>query len=323
MSISLNIRHHLGAPYEEVRDAVLLAERLGFSGAYFPDHFLATRLSRDESSSSRITPQRGTTPSDCWTLIALLVPQTSTIRLGTLMTSATFRHPSTVAISVAQLNRVSGGRIDLGLGTNWLQAEHDAFGFQFPTQRERFELLNEQLRVITTLWRGGTPSDGKSLDRYNLVDAPLIDGDSEGRQARLVVGGVGLVKTPRLAARYADEVNFTTAGGFDRLGEFIAACDRACESASRDSSTLRRSVMLWVCLGTDDRDIARRALELGVEPDQLRTAGVLPCTPPELVEQIAQLREQGFEHVVLASRGPLARDEIELIGRDVLPAATF
>jgi alkanesulfonate monooxygenase SsuD/methylene tetrahydromethanopterin reductase-like flavin-dependent oxidoreductase (luciferase family) len=116
MSISLNIRHHLGAPYEEVRDAVLLAERLGFSGAYFPDHFLATQLSRDESSTSRITPQRGMTPSDCWTLIALRVPQTSTIRLGTLMTSATFRHPSTVAISVAQLNRVSGGRIDLGLG---------------------------------------------------------------------------------------------------------------------------------------------------------------------------------------------------------------
>jgi alkanesulfonate monooxygenase len=201
-----------------------------------------------------------------------------------------------------------------------LQAEHDAFGFRFPSQRERFELLDEQLRVITTLWRGA-PLSGESLHMYELVDPPLIDGDGRGGQARLVVGGIGLVKTPRLAARYADEVNSTTAGGFDRLGEFMAACDRACESAGREPSALRRSAMLWVCLGTDDREVASRALELGAEPDQLRAAGVLACTPPELVEQIAQLRELGFQHVVLASRGPFDRDEIELMGTEVLPAA--
>jgi alkanesulfonate monooxygenase SsuD/methylene tetrahydromethanopterin reductase-like flavin-dependent oxidoreductase (luciferase family) len=322
MSISMNIRHHLGSSYESVRDVVWLVERLGFSGAYFPDHFLATRLSSPGSGDQRIVPRRDMTPSDCWTLIALLVPQTQRLRLGTLMSSATFRHPSVLAIAVAQLNRVSGGRIALGLGTNWLRAEHEAFGFAFPSQRERFDLLEDQLEVIKTLWPSAPSPAGEDwASSYELVDPPRIDAGPDGRHARLIVGGVGLVKTPRLAATFADEVNATTAGGLDRLPVFLEACDRACVSAGRDPSSLRRSVMLWVCCGADGKEIAVRAKAVGVEVDQLESAGVLPCTPPQLVDRIGELRSLGFDEVVLASRGPLDADEIELIGTEVVPSA--
>jgi alkanesulfonate monooxygenase SsuD/methylene tetrahydromethanopterin reductase-like flavin-dependent oxidoreductase (luciferase family) len=320
MNISFDIRHHLGSSYEDVRAAVLLVEKLGFAGAYFPDHYVATQVSDTTSSSQRIMARRGTTPSDCWTLIALLVPQTHTLRLGTLMSSATFRHPSNVAVAVAQLNRVSGGRIDLGLGTNWLRAEHEAFGFEFPSQRERFDLLWDQLEVIRTLWGSApTPSQEVRTRAYELVDPPLIEGAAHGRQARLIVGGVGLVKTPRLAATFADEVNATTAGGPDRLPQFLEACDRACNAIGRDPSTLRRSVMLWICCGIDSTEIAARAGTFGLDVSQLENAGILQCTPTVLIDRLDDLRSLGFSEVVLASRGPLDPDEIELIGTQVLP----
>jgi alkanesulfonate monooxygenase SsuD/methylene tetrahydromethanopterin reductase-like flavin-dependent oxidoreductase (luciferase family) len=324
MSISMNIRHHLGSTYEEVGAAVQLVETLGFRGAYFPDHYLATQLSDPRSGDQRIVARRDMTPSDCWTLIALLVPQTRTLRLGTLMSSATFRHPSVLAISVAQLNRVSGGRIALGLGTNWLRAEHETFGFAFPSQRERFELLEDQLAVIRTLWHSGPVASGRErTSAYQLAEPPLINSAADGSQARLIIGGVGLVKTPRLAATFADEVNATTAGGYDRLPLFLEACDRACAAIGRDPSNLRRSVMLWVCCGADHNEIGMRAGRIGVEVDQLEAAGVLPCTPPQLVDRIGDLRSLGFDEVVLASRGPLDPDEIELIGTHVVPLVPF
>jgi alkanesulfonate monooxygenase SsuD/methylene tetrahydromethanopterin reductase-like flavin-dependent oxidoreductase (luciferase family) len=325
MAVSMNIRHHLGASYEEVRDAVLLVERLGYAGAYFPDHYLATQLARDPAQGGRVAARRDMTPSDCWTLIAMLVPQTQTVRLGTLMSSATFRHPSTLAVVVAQLNRVSGGRIDLGLGTNWMQAEHEAFGFAFPSQRERFELLWDQLALIRSLWQDDTASrtvaDGARASRYELVDPPVIAGDGDGGQARIIVGGVGLVKTPRTAATFADEVNSTTAGGLDRVPAFVAACDRACEAIGRDPATLRRSVMLWVCCGRDDPEIAARAEAAGMPVDRLPSAGVVPCTPQQLVDQLGELRRLGVAEVILASRGPFDPDEMELIGTQVVPVA--
>jgi alkanesulfonate monooxygenase len=323
MEIGINIRHQMGASYEELRAGVLEAERLGFGSVFFPDHYMPTETSGTDEHGRRTAPVRSspTGPSDAWTLIALLVPQTSHIRFGTMMTSSTFRYPGPLAVSVSQINAVSGGRIDLGIGTNWFEPEHLAYGVPYPPQAERFARLEEQLAIISGLWN--TPVD--PLYQFDGTYFRVVDGRpvpppaSGAPKARIVIGGSGLKRTPRVAATYAGEANASGAPTPERAQPFFDACAVACDKRGRDPKTLRRSVMLRVCCGEDDADIVRQASDAGLTVEAIRASGVLVCRPTELVERLDEWEASGVDRVVISRRSAVDLPSLRLIGEAVLP----
>src|SRR4051794_11037913 len=195
MRVATTLRHHLGATYERVREAAVTAERLGFHALYFPDHFLPTDAQRGADGRVGTVGELGEPvgPADVWSMLAGLSRETTTIRFGTMMTSSTFRLPGPLAIMVAQVNQMSAGRIDLGLGTNWFRPEHEAYGIPFPSQRERFERLEEQFAIVRALWQEAPLERATFFGAYyQLKDAPAIPPPSGSRHARLISGGTGL-----------------------------------------------------------------------------------------------------------------------------------
>jgi alkanesulfonate monooxygenase SsuD/methylene tetrahydromethanopterin reductase-like flavin-dependent oxidoreductase (luciferase family) len=318
VEIGLNIRHQNGTTWEEVRDEVLAAERLGFDAVHFPDHYLPTEhVQHADGSAGLAADSSPAGPTDNWTFIAALVPMTTTIRFGTRMTSSTFRFPGPLAIAVGQINRMSRGRVDLGVGTNWHEPEHLAYGIPYAPQRERFARLEDYLAVIRGLWDAPTSAtfdhDGPF---FTVHDGPGIPHPPEGAP-RLVVGGSGLKRTPRLAATFCDEANSLSRTP-DAAAPFFAACDAACEKLGRDPSTLRRSVMITsVTCGEDDADVDRQLAAAGVTRDQASRG--LMCRPAELVELLGTWASSGVDQVVISRRGTVDRRSLQLIGEQVLP----
>ena len=186
-----------GASYDTLLTVAQAAESLGFDAFFRSDHYLSM------GSASGLPG-----PSDAWTTLAGLARDTSTIRLGTLVSSATFRWPGPLAITVAGVDAMSGGRVELGLGAGWYEAEHTAYGIPFPPVVERFERLEEQLALITGLW--ATP-DGATFTlegtHYQIVDSPALPKPVQRPGPPIIVGGHGAKRTPRLAATYAAEFN--------------------------------------------------------------------------------------------------------------------
>ena len=234
MEIGISIRHQNGATWAEVLEGVQEAERLGFDLVSFPDHYQPTELiTLPDGTQGTAELVSSTGPSDCWTLIAALVLQTERIRFATMMTSSTFRYPGMLAVIVNQVNSISGGRIDLGLGTNWHEPEHKAFGIPFPSQSERFDRLEEQLELLTRLWDSPPEETFSWQGRFYAVEGARGFGRPVGlSRARIIVGGTGLRRTPRLAARFADEVN-SLAQTPEAISEFYASCSEACERIGR------------------------------------------------------------------------------------------
>jgi alkanesulfonate monooxygenase len=319
LEIGLNIRHQNGGTWEAVRDEVLAAERLGFDAVHFPDHYLPTEHVANADGSAGLAAATSLAgPTDCWTLIAALVPMTTAIRFGTRMTSSTFRHPGPLAIAVGQTNRMGRGRIDLGLGTNWLEPEHLAYGIPYAPQGQRFARLEDQLAVIRGLW--DTPA-GATFDHdgpfFRVDGGPGIPHPPDG-PPRLVVGGSGLRRTPRLAATFCDEVNSLSRTP-DVAAPFFAACDAACEQRGRDPRSLRRSVMITsVTCGEDDADVDRQLAAAGVTREQASRG--LICRPAELVELLRAWAAAGIDQVVISRRGSVDPASLRLIGEEVLPA---
>jgi len=321
MEIGLNIRHQNGATFEALRDEVLAAERLGFDVVHFPDHYLPTEhVTNPDGSPGLAAESSPFGPTDNWTLIAAIVPMTSTIRFGTRMTSSTFRFPGPLAVSVAQINRMANGRIDLGLGTNWHEPEHLAFGVPYVGQGERFSRLEDQLNVIRGLW--DTPV-GQRFDYqgpfFTVKDGPGIPHPPQGKP-RLVIGGSGLKRTPRLAATFADEANAASGRQPEGAVPFFSACDAACDKRGRDPKTLRRSVMITsVTCGEDDADIDRQLAAAGMTREQTTGRGFI-CRPPELLECLQEWEASGIDQVVISRRGAVDPHSLQLIGEQVLPA---
>jgi F420-dependent oxidoreductase-like protein len=299
-----------GATYDDLLAVALEAERLGFGAFFRSDHYL--HMSGDGLPGS----------TDAWTTLAGLARDTSTIRLGTLMTSATFRHPGVLAIQVAQVDRMSGGRVELGIGAGWFTQEHAAYGIPFPDTKERFERYAEQLELITGLW--STPVgeryafDGR---HYRLEDSPALpkpvqDGGLRGG-VPVLVGGLGKRRTPALAAAYADEFNLpfvdeeTTAAQFARVR-------RAAEEIDRDPASLTWSNALVLCVGEDEAAIARRAAAIGREVDELRTNG-LAGTPAEVVDKIGRYAALGAQRIYLQVLDLGDLDHLRLVAAEVLP----
>jgi F420-dependent oxidoreductase-like protein len=240
----------------------------------------------------------GAGPTDAWVTLAGLARDTTRIRLGTLVTSATFRLPGPLAVSVANVDQMSGGRVELGLGAGWFEAEHAAYGIPFPPLRERFDRLEEQLAVITGLWSAPAGSayehDGS---HYPVSDCPALAKPVQDGGVPIIVGGAGKRRTPSLAARYATEFNVPFSSP-DDTARMFARVDEVCEEHGRDPLSLVHSAAQVLCLGKDDAAVARRAEAIGRDPGELRANG-LAGTPEEVRERVGRLAEAGTSRLYL------------------------
>ncbi|MFC7496316.1 MULTISPECIES: LLM class F420-dependent oxidoreductase [unclassified Nocardioides] len=292
-----------GATYDDLVAVAKEAEALGFGAFFRSDHYLGM--------GTEGLPG----PSDAWITLAGIARETSTIRLGTMMTSATFRLPGPLGISVANVDQMSGGRVELGIGAGWFEAEHTAYGIPFPSTAERFDRLEEQLAIITGLWatEGGFAFDG---EHYRVSESPGLPKPTQAKPP-VLIGGVGKKRTPELAARYADEFNLpfvdveTTRAQFARVRE-------ACEAQDRDPATMRWSNALVVCVGADEAEVERRAKAIGRDKDELRENGVAG-TPEEAVAKLREYAEAGAERVYLQFLDLADLDHLRLVARDVMP----
>ena len=250
--------------------------------------------------------------------LAGLARETSRIRLGTLMTAGTFRLPGPLAISVAQVDQMSGGRVELGIGAGWFEEEHTAYGIPFPSLGERFDRHEEQLAIITGLW--STPP-GETFDFAGAAlpghDSPALPKPVQAGGIPILVGGGGKKRTPRLAARYAAEFNVPFASAEDNARLF-AGVREACEEAGRDPASLVYSSALVLCVGKDEAELARRAAAIGREVDELRAHGVAG-TPAEAVDILGRYAEAGAERVYLQVLDLADLDHLDLVASEVAP----
>ncbi|TDP37912.1 F420-dependent oxidoreductase-like protein [Nocardia ignorata] len=290
-----------GADYDTLLAVARAAEDLDFDAFFRSDHYLAM-------GDADGLPG----PTDAWITLAGLARDTSRIRLGTLVTAATFRLPGPLAIQVAQVDQMSGGRVELGLGSGWFAAEHAAYGIPFPDNR--FGLLEEQLAIVTGLWStklGDTFSfDG---EHYQLTDSPALPKPVQD-PVPVVIGGNGKVRTPRLAARYATEFNMPFASVDDSSAQFDRVRD-AVRAAGR-TDELVYSNALVACVGHTDAEVARRAAAIGREVDELKTNG-LAGSPAEVVDKITRYREIGASRIYLQILDLADLDHLELIAAEV------
>jgi F420-dependent oxidoreductase-like protein len=295
-----------GASYDELLALALAAEEGGFGAFIRSDHYL---------KMGNVSGLPG--PTDAWITLAGLARDTTRIRLGTLLTAGTFRLPGPLAISVAQVDAMSAGRVELGLGAGWFEDEHTAYGIPFPSLSERFDRLEEQLAIITGLWTtevGSTFSfSGK---HYQLTNSPALPKPVQSPRPPIIVGGHGKKRTPRLAAKFADEFNVPFAP-YDVSETQFLLVDEACESIGRDPSSVIRSVALVVCCGRDDAEVARRAAHIGREVDELTKNG-LTGTPELLLEKIATYNELGVSRIYLQVLDVHDLDHVRLIAEEVL-----
>jgi F420-dependent oxidoreductase-like protein len=306
VKVRIFVEPQQGATYDQLLAVAQAAEARGFDAFFRSDHYV--------TMGGNGLPG----PTDAWLSLAALARETSTIRLGTLVTSGTFRHPGVLAISVAQVDAMSGGRVEFGLGAGWYDREHSAYGIPFPPLRERFERLEEQLAILTGLW--GTPEgDTFSFDgtHYQLVDSPALPKPVQRPGPSIIIGGTGAVRTPRLAATFASEFNVPFHGVDDTAAQF----DRvraACESRDRDPSTMTFSAAQVVCCGADEAEVGRRAKAIGRAADELRANGAAG-TPDEVVARLRALAEIGASTVYLQLLDLTDLDHIALLADAVLP----
>ncbi|HEY1118634.1 MAG TPA: TIGR03560 family F420-dependent LLM class oxidoreductase, partial [Acidimicrobiales bacterium] len=255
-------------------------------------------------------------PTDAWITLAGLARETETVRLGTLVTAATFRLPGPLAISVAQVDAMSGGRVELGIGTGWYDAEHAAYGIPFPPLADRFAILEEQLEILTGLWR--TPV-GETFDfdgvHHQVSGSPALPKPVQDGGPPIIIGGGGPHKTPALAARFASEFNLPFAPKDFWVAQRARVQD-ACRDLGRDPDELTWSVALVVCVGEDEGEIARRAAAIGRDVDELRENGVCG-SPAEAVARLREWRDAGAERAYLQVLDVDDLDHIALLGRDV------
>ncbi|MFI0350428.1 LLM class F420-dependent oxidoreductase [Actinomadura sp. 9N407] len=294
-----------GASYETLLSVAKATEDLGFDAFYRSDHYL---------KMGDVSGEPG--PTDAWVTLGALARETSRIRLGTLMTAATFRLPGPLAIAVAQVDQMSGGRVDFGIGTGWFDAEHTMYGIPFPSLNERFERLEEQLEIITGLWR--TPA-GETFDydgrHYTLADSPALPKPVRPEGPPVLIGGFGAKRTPRLAAAHADEYNVP----FHQVDDTGAAYDRvraACRDAGRTKPMVYSAAQV-VCCGKDEAELARRAGAIGREVSELRGNG-LAGTPAELQDKIGRFAELGTETLYLQVLDLHDLDHLELLASEVM-----
>ena len=295
-----------GATYHDLLGIAQEAERLGFNGFFRSDHF------------QNISSHPGPGSTDAWITLAGLARETSSIRLGTMVSSATFRLPGPLAIAVATVDAMSGGRVELGLGTGWFDAEHASYGIPFPPIGERFDLLEEQLTVITGLW---TTPPGERFSfagkHVTVRDSPALPKPVQHPRPPIIVGGKGPRRTPRLAARFADEFNVA----FSSLDDTAAAITRvreACEATGRDPDTMVYGAAQTLAVGQDEDEVRRRAAAIGRSATELRR-DQLGGTVEEVVDKIGRFGEVGASRIYLQVLDVHDLDQLRLVAAEVVP----
>lgn len=306
MDLRLFVEPQQGATYDQQLAMALAGERAGFSGFFRSDHYL---------KMGEVTGLPG--PTDTWVTLGALARETETIRLGTLVASATFRLPGQLAVATAQIDQMSGGRLELGVGAGWYDDEHTAYGIPFPLLGERFDRLAEQLEIVTGMWR--TPLDSEYSfegEHYTVVGSPALPKPLQPGGPPIIIGGYGARRTPALAARHASEFNVP----FPSLEVYREQVERvrdACTEIGRDPDDLTYSVALVACCGESEDEISRRAGAIGRSVDELRRNGAAGY-PSEVLDTLAAFAEAGAGRVYLQMLDIDDLDHVDLLAERVL-----
>ncbi|MET0989735.1 MAG: LLM class F420-dependent oxidoreductase [Glaciihabitans sp.] len=297
-----------GASYDDLLAVATATETLGFDAFFRSDHYLV--MGDGDGLPG---------PTDAWTSLAGLARDTSRIKLGTLVSSVTYRQPGILAIQVAQVDQMSGGRAELGLGTGWYQREHEAYGIPFPPKR--FGLLAEQLEIVTGLW--ATPVGGSYSfegEHYRLTESPALPKPVQSR-IPVIVGGGGPSKTPALAARFATEYNAGFVSDRADVPARIARVRAACEEIGRDPGELVLSIAGTTAAASTSARAAQRAEAIGRDIIELRTGGFAGTTD-EVVDTISALAEMGIGRVYFQVMDLADLDQLDFLAREVVPRVT-
>jgi F420-dependent oxidoreductase-like protein len=303
LRVLMEPRH--GATYDRILAMAQATEKAGFDAFFRSDHYLGID-----------SGDQGYLPTDSWTTLGGLARETSQVKLGTLMTAGTYRNPAVLAMAVASVDQMSGGRICLGIGTGWYEREHQAFGIPFPSMGERFDRLEEAMQIITGLWTtppGETFSfDGRFWQLDQCANFPAL---VQSPRPEIIIGGTGPRRTPLAAARYADEFN---SGAGHGVTERFANVRRVCEEIGRDPATLRMSATHQVVCGTTREEARQRLARLGPPGERMLANGIVG-TPQDVVDGLQGLAVEGCEIVYLHVFDIDDLDHIALIGSEVAP----
>ena len=293
-----------GASYQQLLRVAQAAEQLGFDAFFRSDHYL--RMGDGDGLPG---------PSDAWITLAGLARETSRIRLGTLVSPATFRLPGPLAITVAGVDEMSDGRVELGIGAGWFDAEHRAYGIDFPETGERFDRFAEQVAIIDGLWR--TPAGERfsfAGKHYRLEDSPALPKPVQSPRPPIIMGGGGRRRSAALAAAHADEYNVA----FSSIAETGAIFDRVRAAAAEAGRELRYSAAQVLCVATSESALASRAAAIGREVAELRENG-LAGSPAELIDKIGRYAEAGASRMYLQLLDLDDLDQLELVAAEVMP----
>jgi F420-dependent oxidoreductase-like protein len=308
MELRVMVEPQQGASYEDQLRVAKHSEKLGFAAFIRSDHLL--RMGGGDP---------GPGPTDAWVTLAGLARETSRIRLGTLMTSATFRLPGMLAVQVAEVDVMSGGRVELGIGAGWFQAEHDAYGIPFPGVEERFDRFEEQLAIITGLWATAEGERFTYKGRYyQLESCPALPRPAQRPRPPVIIGGTGPRRTPELAAAYADEFNVPFAS-VEKARDQIERVRAACREAGRDPSSLVYSIAAALGVGKDDAEARRRGEVNGADFAELRAGAGLVGTVGEVIERLKVYEAMGVSRFYLQLNDLQDMDQLDLVAGHVMP----
>ncbi len=307
MDFRVFVEPQQGATYADQLAVARTAESAGYSAFFRSDHY--TAMSGDGLPG----------PTDSWVTLGAIARETTSIRLGTMVTSATFRYPGPLAIAVAQVDEMSGGRVELGLGAGWFEAEHKAYAIPFPPLGERFDRLTEQLSVIRGLW---TTPPGETFDfsgsHYSVSDSPALPKPVQSPHPPIIIGGAGAKRTPALAAAFASEFNIPFAP-LEVAATLFEGVATALADAGRSPESLTFSAAFVVCAGLDEREIARRAAAIGREVDELRSNSPLVGTPAEIADKLGAYQQIGVQRAYLQVLDLSDLDHVDFFAAEVIP----
>ena len=309
MSLRIFTEPQQGASYDQLRQVARTAEECGFGAFFRSDHYLKMGAATGLPAYT-----------DAWTTLAGLARDTERIRLGTLVTPVTFRAVGSFPAIVTQVDQMSGGRVEVGLGAGWYKNEHDDYGIPFPEAGPRYQLLEDQLAILHGVW--STPASDSFSYRGHTVSVELQAGSFRPAQSPhppIIMGGQAGPKNRRLAAQYADEFN-TPFVPVDTMKERHDAVRQACEAVGRDPTSIVWSVALVVCCGQSEDEVTRRAAAIGREVPELREHG-LAGLPEEVLKTLATYAAAGAERFYLQVLDLSDLEHLHLIAEEVQPHA--
>lgn len=304
MDFRVFVEPQQGATYARQLAVARAAEAAGYGAFFRSDHYVA--MGADGAPG----------PTDSWVTLGGIARETSTIRLGTLVTSATFRHPGPLAISVAQVDEMSGGRVELGLGAGWFAEEHAAYAIPFPEVKERFSRFEETLEIVAGLWEA-PGRYGFTGDHFTVTDSPALPKPTQSPRPPIILGGAGRKRGAALAARFADEYNVPFAP-VDEVRAVYRRVDAALAAAGRSADSLIHSAALVLCGGDDDGTVERRAEAIGRESAELRENG-LAGSAAEIADKLGTYAEAGVTRVYLQALDMSDLDHLEWFAATVIP----